>query len=81
MSDLAATSCCNNDCGCQTSNNNDWNCSSWIWIILLLSCCGGCGNTGCGNRTELNNIFGGNDCNSIIILILLLSCCGCGSNN
>ena len=62
MSDLAAT-----NCGC---NDNGCGCSSIIWIILLLSCCGG------------NSGFGGNGCgndcgnNSCIWIILLLLCCG-----
>ncbi len=36
MSDLTATHCgCNNT---STANNG---CGSWIWILILLSCCGG----------------------------------------
>lgn len=69
MSDLTATGC-----GCGTSNANN-GCSSIIWIILLLSCCGGCGNG--------TSLFGGNSdngCESIIWIILLLSCCGNGSS-
>lgn len=31
-----------NNCGCGSNNN------SCLWIILLLFCCGGCGNGGCG---------------------------------
>ena len=51
MSDLSATNCgcgCESnvgrggECGCGFSNNN------CLWIILLLFCCGGCGNGGCG---------------------------------
>ena len=42
MSDLAATNC---GCGCESSNG----CSSIIWILLLLSCCGGNNGNGCGN--------------------------------
>ncbi|MCI8783959.1 MAG: chorion class high-cysteine HCB protein 13 [Dorea sp.] len=74
MSDLSATNCgcgCESnvgrggECGCGFSNNN------CLWIILLLFCCGGCGNGfggGCG----------GND--SCLWIILLLFCCGgCGN--
>lgn len=44
MSDLTATNC---GCGCENGNGM----SSCLWIILLLACCGGCGNmnSGCGN--------------------------------
>ena len=66
MSDLAATNCGCNDGGC----NN-----SIIWIILLLSCCGGCGNNG--------SFLSGNGCgnDSCLWIILLLLCCGgCGGN-
>lgn len=45
-----------------------------IWLIILMSCCGGCG----------NGFFGGNDgCgggNSCLWLILLLCCCGGNGN-
>ena len=68
MSDLAAT-----NCGC--SNDNGCGCNNIIWIILLLGCCGGCGN---GNGSFL----GGNSCSEAIWIILLLCCCGgCGGNN
>lgn len=69
MSDLAATNC---GCGCETRNNGG--CGNIIWIILLLSCCGGWGNNnscGCGGW--------GND--SCIWIILLLFCCGGWGNN
>lgn len=64
MSDLAATNC-GGGCGC-----NDNGCGSIIWIIILMSCCGGNG-----------GLFGGNDCNnnSCLWIILLLFCCG-GNN-
>ncbi|MFR8623249.1 chorion class high-cysteine HCB protein 13 [[Ruminococcus] torques] len=71
MSDLTATNC---GCGCENGM------SSCLWIILLLACCGGCGNmnSGCGNGC-------GND--SCLWIILLLLFCGgnsfgggCGSN-
>ncbi len=69
MSDLAATNCgggcsCGNNCGC-----------SIIWIIILLSCF-------CGNGNS--SLFGGNDCddnNGCMWIILLLLFCGCGNNN
>lgn len=64
MSDLSATNC---GCGCE---NNGM--SSCLWLIILLSCCGGCGN-GFGNG------FGGND--SCLWIILLLCCCGGFGNN
>ena len=90
MSDLTASNCgCDNDnrCGC---NNNVFggNSNSWIWIILLLSCCGGCGNgffggnnncgCGCGCGTDTISNFGGNSC---IWIIILLFFCGGGNNN
>lgn len=63
---------------CSSGCNN----CSCIWIILLLICCGGCGN-GAGG-------FGMNDscgCNSgcdclLPLLIVWLCCgnCGCGCN-
>lgn len=68
MSDLAATNC-GNGCGCGSSND----CCSIIWIILLLSCF-------CGNG---NSIFGGGDgCgnNSCLWIILLLLFCGNGNS-
>lgn len=67
MSDLVATNC-NSGCGC----NGGSGCGNIIWILLLLSCCGGCGN-------GMGNLFGGggdNDCCSLIWILLLLSCCG-----
>ncbi len=66
MSDLAAT-----NCGCECGgNDSSWNFSgnNWIWIILLLSCCGG--NGGMWNRGD------GCGCNNILWIILLLCCCG-----
>ncbi len=73
MSDLTATNC---GCGCENGNGM----SSCLWIILLLACCGGCGNmnSGCGNGC-------GND-SCLWIIRLLLFCGGnsfgggCGSN-
>ena len=45
--------------------------NSCIWIILLLLCCGGCG--------EGKGFFGGGDDNCCWWIILLLLCCGgCG---
>lgn len=73
MSDLSATNC---GCGCERNERSGFGNNSCLWIILLLFCCGGCGN-GCGN----NNGCGDN----CIWLILLLCCCGgfggCGNNN
>ena len=57
MSDLAATNCgggcsCNEGgCGsilCGLNSGNGCGNDSCLWIILLLFCCGGCGN-GNGN--------------------------------
>ena len=36
MSELTAS-----QCGCCEQKNNG--CGSWIWILILLFCCGGCG--------------------------------------
>lgn len=79
MSDLSATNCgCNNNC-----SNTLGNSCNLIWIILLLSCFGGCGNgtsilsgnsCGCGCGDNNNN-----SC-EWLIWILLLSCF-CGNNN
>ena len=70
MSDLAATNC---GCGCE----NEGGCSSILWLIILLSCCGGC-NGGFGfGRGNCGNGYG---CESIIIIILLLCCCGNGNS-
>lgn len=75
MSDLSATNC---GCGNMDNCNGFGGLSSCVWIIILLLCCGGCGNgrgDGCG--------FGGDSC-IWIILILLFCCngngngCGCG---
>ncbi len=73
MSDLAAT-----NCGCNDGGNS---CSSIIWIIILLSLCGGCGNNGSGFNFS-NNGCGGNDgCGCLWIILLLLFCGGgCGGN-
>ena len=70
MSDLAAT-----NCGC---NNEGCGCSSIIWLIILLSCCGNGGN----NFGFGNNGCGGNDgCGCLWIILLLLFCGGgCGGN-
>ena len=79
MSDLSATNCgCNNSCNTNSGTGNNF-----LWIILLLSCCGGNGlfGNGCGGN---NNSC----CESIIWLLLLSNCsggnglfgngCGCG---
>ena len=79
MSDLAATGCGNNDCGC--GNNigffNGGDSCSIIFLILILSCFGG---NGCGN-SFLNN----NSSCDLLVLILLICCFsgngfGCGNN-
>ena len=46
MSDLSATNC---GCGCERNERSGFGNNSCLWIILLLFCCGGCGN-GCGNN-------------------------------
>ncbi|MCD8011193.1 MAG: chorion class high-cysteine HCB protein 13 [Lachnospiraceae bacterium] len=66
MSDLAATNC-NGGCGCDSGNS----CSSLIFILLILFCCGGCGN-GCGEN--------GMNCDAWIIILLLLFCCNGNGN-
>jgi hypothetical protein len=66
MSDLAAT-----NCGCDSSNS----CSSLIWILLLLSCCGN------GGTSLFNGNGCGNGCDSIWIILLILCCCGNGNGN
>ena len=71
MSDLAATGCCNNDCGCGNNTGlfNGGDGCSCMWVILLLLFCGGNGSTfsNCGNNSSCD----------LLILILLISClCG-----
>ena len=51
MSDLTATNC---GCGCENGNGM----SSCLWIILLLCCCGGCGNGFSGNGFEMTAACG-----------------------
>lgn len=77
MSDLAATGCGNNDCGCSNNRSgflcggND--CCSLIWIILLLSCFGNNGGgCGCGSGSFTN----GSSCDWLIIILLLSCFCG-----
>ncbi len=77
MSDLTAANCGCNNCSSTFGNNNGCN---WIWIILLLSCCGGnnggfLGSNSCGCGCDNNN----NSC-EWLIWILLISCF-CGNNN
>ena len=71
MSDLTATNC---GCGCDNNCGGNWANNSCLWIILLLICCGGCGNNrigdGCG--------CGGDSC--LWIILLLIFCGGCGNN-
>ena len=85
MSDLAATGCGNNDCGCGCGNNpgffNGGDSCSIIWLILILSCFGN-GGCGCGNN-GLSGFSNGSSCDWLL-LIILLSCfsgngngCGC----
>ena len=80
MSDLTAT-----QCGCSRPKpepccNNGGGCGSILWIISLLSLCGGGNNDGCGcgGFGGLGG-FGGDGCECIFIIILLLCCCGGGS--
>lgn len=44
MSDLSATNC---GCGCEEVRSNG-GCGNFLWIIILLSCCGGCNGFGNG---------------------------------
>ncbi len=79
MSDLTATNCgCSNNCGNNIGFGNGCN---WIWIILLLSCCGnGNGILGNNNGCGCDNGCSNNNGCEWIIWILLLSCF-CGNNN
>lgn len=50
--------------------NSFGNCDCIIWILILLLCCGGCGNNGYSSG-----------CGCILPLIVVLCCCcGCGNN-
>lgn len=72
MSDLTATNCgCNNGC-----NNGFGGCESIIWLIILLSCCGG---NGWGNFGSGCGCGDNNGCNNILWILILLCCCG-GNN-
>lgn len=87
MSDLAATGCGNNDCGCGCGNAsgffNGGDSCSLIWLILILSCFGN-GGCGCGNDGRCGGFSNGSSCDWLL-LIILLSCftgncnngCGC----
>ncbi|MCM1538023.1 MAG: chorion class high-cysteine HCB protein 13 [bacterium] len=82
MSDLTASSC-----GCSNSARNNSGCGcEIIWIIILLSLCGGNGSglfggNGCGCGNNGISLFGGdNSCCSWIIILLLLGCF-CGNSN
>jgi hypothetical protein len=76
MSDLTATNCgCSSSCGNGGFGNS-------IWLILLLSMCGGTGNS-CGGGGGLFNGLscgGGGDSCEMLMTILLLSCI-CGGNS
>lgn len=76
MSDLAATGCGNNDCGCGNTFGlfNGDNCCSIIWLIIIISLLN---NNGCGCNFGMNNGCG---CDWIIILILLSCFCNNGNN-
>lgn len=83
MSDLTAS-----HCGCEGNRPAENNgCGGILWIIILLSCCGGNGSgMGCGNSCGCGGgggICGGGNsgggCDNILFLILILSCCGGGS--
>ncbi|MBD5551036.1 MAG: chorion class high-cysteine HCB protein 13 [Lachnospiraceae bacterium] len=75
MSDLTAT-----NCGCGNMGRSGCGCSNIIWIILLLSLCGGNGNDDCGcNDNGLFGLGGNGGCECIIWILLLLSCGGCGN--
>lgn len=78
MSDLTA-----NNCGCNTAANNScgfgFGGNNFIWIILLLSCCGN-GDSGCGGGLLGGNSGCGNNSCDWLIWILLISCF-CGNNN
>lgn len=77
MSELSAS-----QCGCcnESRGGSNCGCSSWIWIILLLVFCGGCGGSGHGRCDNDCGFFGGNNgcCEWIIILLILSCCCGDG---
>ena len=53
-------------------NNFDFGGCDCLWIILLLMCCGGLGNS-CGNS-------GGCICTIIPVLVALSCCGGCGNS-
>lgn len=76
MSELTAT-----QCPCSGGGRSSSGCSSIIWIIILLSICGGNGDSGCGfGLGNFGNGCGGdnNCCELIILLLVLSSCCGNG---
>lgn len=85
MSDLTASSC---GCGNTARNNNGCGCEI-IWIIILLSLCGGNGtslfggNNGCGCGCGGNGIslFNGDNSSCDWLILLLLLSCFCGGNN
>lgn len=69
MSDLAATNC---GCECNSGCNSFGGGGNLIWLILILSLCGGNGLGG----GSCNSGCGGNGGCDIIWIIILLSCCG-----
>ena len=74
MSDLTASGCgCGsaNNCGCGSSGSI---CGNWIWILILLFCCGGNNSlrSGCDDSCD-------NGCGNWIWILILLFCC-CGNN-
>ena len=56
MSDLSATNC---GCGCERNERSGFGNNSCLWIILLLFCCGGCGNGFSGNRSAVETAVSG----------------------
>ncbi len=69
MSELNTTHCgCNCDSNCGGGRKGNTGMPSCLWLILLLTCCGGC-----GGYTMPKNGCGNDNC---MWLVLLLLCCG-----